>query len=194
MMSSPRHSIFYKYEKPIQALLVCSRIFPRFVYRWIYNLVEPFPGVVFVLIRYVAASRLCRRLGSNVYIANYVELRNVSRLVVGSNVSFQKGCYIDAIGGIDIGDDVSIAHYCSIVSFEHTWNDLSLPIRSNPLRLESITIASDVWIGAGARVLAGARIPTRCVVAAGAVVTKRLDSSDGALIAGVPAHQKHRIS
>jgi hypothetical protein len=52
--------------------------------------------------------------------------------------------------------------------------------RRNPCR-----IGHDVWIGAGAKVMAGVEIGTGAVVAAGAVVTR--DVAPYQLVAGVPA-------
>ncbi|WP_374046562.1 DapH/DapD/GlmU-related protein [Sphingopyxis sp. DBS4] len=50
-----------------------------------------------------------------------------------------------------------------------------------------VTIADDVWIGAGARLLSGVTIETRCIIAAGAVVTRAVPS--GSLYGGVPARK-----
>ncbi|MGE4552060.1 MAG: DapH/DapD/GlmU-related protein [Desulfovibrionaceae bacterium] len=49
-----------------------------------------------------------------------------------------------------------------------------------------ITIENDVWIGRNAQVLAGAHIPSGCVVGAGAVVTRRT-FEPYTILGGVPA-------
>ena len=153
-------------------------------------MIQPFGGVFFVLLRYLLLRNICAKFGDNVYVDNHVELRFPERLMIGSNVSINRQCYIDAMGGIEIGNDVSIAHQSSLVAFEHGYSDLSLPIRKNPLVPSPIRIADDVWIGAGVRVLAGAAIENRCIVAAGSVVTPRTEAVPGHLIAGVPAKPK----
>jgi acetyltransferase-like isoleucine patch superfamily enzyme len=182
--------MYYRYKPIIRLLVRITALFPRSVLRFFYALIEPFPGVLFVLFRYLIISKVCKSVGDNVYVANFVELRNAENLQIGSNVSIQKGCYIDALGGIVIGNDVSIAHQSSLISFDHGWKDKTLPIRKNPYVLESIELADDIWIGAGVRILAGARIGRRCIVAAGAVVTRRTEVAAGALLAGVPARKK----
>ena len=54
-----------------------------------------------------------------------------------------------------------------------------------------IVIEDDVWIGTNATVLAGVRIGSHSVIAAGAVVTH--DIPPHSLAAGVPAQVKRKI-
>lgn len=185
--------MFYRFRPFIILTAKGLGYLPKPMLRFLYQISEPFPWLFFVFVRYVTVYNLCRRVGDNVFIGNHVELRNIECMSIGSNVSINKGTYIDAIGGIEIGDDVSIAHGCSLVSFEHGWSDSAKPIRKNPLERKPISISNDVWIGAGVRILAGARINQRCIVAAGAVVTPRSESESGVLLAGVPATVKKRL-
>ncbi|AZB23010.1 acyltransferase [Kaistella haifensis] len=104
---------------------------------------------------------------------------------LGNNVSIHPMCYIDAAGGIKIGSNVSIAHSTTLISTNHTWDNVDLPIKYNPETFAEIIIEDDVWIGCGVRILAGVKIRRRSVVAAGAVVNKSFDNN--ALIGGVPA-------
>ena len=106
-------------------------------------------------------------------------------LSVGDNVAIHTGVYIDATGGVSIGDNTSIAHYASILSFEHTWDDPTTPMKYNRLRFAPIEIGSDVLVFAGARVLAGARIRSRTLIGAGAIARSGVYTSG--LYAGVPA-------
>lgn len=167
--------------------------FGYLMFRFTPSMARSLAGVVFgrsrigLLLRYFQLKLATMKCGDNIYIAQHVVLRNVQNLSVGSNVSIHEFGYIDAVGGINIGDNVSIAHGCSIVSFEHTWSDKSEPIKYNDIRQKSITISDDVWIGCGVRILAGSRIGSRVVVAAGAVVRGELES--GYLYAGVPARK-----
>lgn len=179
--------MFYRFRPVI--LFVC-RIFgvlPRPILRWFYRLAQPWPGLFPVLIRYIVLKNLSPSIGDNVYVGNNVTIQFFERLTIGSNVSIHTQCYLDANGGIQIGNDVSIAHATSLVAFDHSWADTDRPIRKNPLMPAPITIDDDVWIGAGVRVLAGSSLPSRTVVAAGAVVTQKLDSAPGHLVGGIPA-------
>ena len=101
-------------------------------------------------------------------------------------------CYIEGIGGITIGDNVSIAHASSIISSNHTWDDISIPIKYNPEKNGQIVIKEDVWIGSGVRVLAGVTIQQRSIAAAGTVVSRSFDSN--VILGGVPAKVIKKIN
>ncbi|WP_169628108.1 acyltransferase [Ferrimonas senticii] len=118
------------------------------------------------------------------YIGRGVILKNPSALNIGRNVSIHDYGYIDALGGILIEDNVSIAHRCSLVSFEHGYDEHDLPIKYNTLRTAPISISSDVWLGANVVVLSGSKIAMRSVIGAGSVVKGHLDGKS--LYAGVP--------
>jgi acetyltransferase-like isoleucine patch superfamily enzyme len=154
-------------------------------------LIDWMPGLIGMGLRYVWLKRLCRRCGSNVMIGRHVDIRNWSGLSFGHNVTVHGQCYLDAIGGIEILDDVSIAHATSILSFEHGFDDARCPIKDQALALSPVSIGPDVWIGAGVRVLAGAVVGTRTVVAAGAVVTRGVIAAG--VYGGVPARRLKAI-
>ncbi len=143
------------------------------------------------LVRYGILRRLSHRCGQRVYIGRHCEIRNWENLEIGDDVSIHSTCYLDAKGGISIGNQVSIAHHTSILSADHTWSDPSLPIRSNPVTTRQTRICDDTWIGCGCRILAGVTIGSRSVVAAGSVVTR--DVNAGTLVAGVPARSLKQI-
>ncbi|WP_229692085.1 acyltransferase [Paenibacillus radicis (ex Gao et al. 2016)] len=182
---------FGKFRPVLRVVELLLRPLPRPLLQWLWALSDWLPELVGVAFRYCLLRRLAKHCGDNVLIGRSVELRYPERLSIGSNVSIHKQCYIDAYGGMTIEDEVSIAHQSSLVSFQHTWSDASLPIRDNPVTGSAITIRRDVWIGCGVRVLAGVEIGPRSVVAAGAVVNKSI--GPGAVAAGVPARVVKRI-
>lgn len=140
-----------------------------------------------LLFRYLLLSKLARKCGDVVFIGKHAVIKNSEGLSIGDRCSIHAFCYIDGCGGVNIGDDVSIAHGSSIVSFEHTWRDPGVPIKYNPIQMRSITIGNDVWIGCGVRILGGAVIGDRVVIAAGSVVKGNVESNS--IYGGVPARR-----
>jgi acetyltransferase-like isoleucine patch superfamily enzyme len=149
------------------------------------------PGKLGIGIRYPFARRLFASCGEVVAIFEGVYIRNGRNIRCGSHVSIHPMCYLDGIGGIEIGDQVSIAHGVSMLSFDHGFADPSLPIRNNPTTKAPVRIADDVWIGCGARLLSGVDVGRRSVIGAGAVVTRSLPS--GSLAVGVPARVVRQV-
>lgn len=88
-------------------------------------------------------------------------------------------------GGVEIGEWSLISMHATILSSNHT-----IPAMDRCIRWEKdvqlpTKIGRDVWVGANAVILGGVTIGDGAVVAAGAVVTKDVDS--GAIVAGNPA-------
>jgi acetyltransferase-like isoleucine patch superfamily enzyme len=171
-------------------LAVTTAVFgllPRAVLKIVWACCDLSHGVTGLALRYCIAKVLAKRCGDCVYIGPNVEVRSWSRLSIGDNVSIQRGCYLDASGDVDIGSDVSIAHQTSVLSTDHSWEDPTVPIRDNPIVSARVVIEHDVWVGCGCRILAGSRVRSRAVVAAGAVVTGEVPC--GSLVGGVPARK-----
>lgn len=142
-------------------------------------------GYFAVARRYALLKTLAKSVGDNVFINSDVYLNNIQELEIGNNVSFQPMVYIEAFGGIIIGDDVSIAEGASIFSVNHGFKELDIPIKDQPLSALPIEIENNVWIGAKATILGGVKVATGTIVAAGAVVNKNTEVNS--TVAGVPA-------
>lgn len=102
------------------------------------------------------------------------------KLSVADYSHINRGCTLDARGGLSIGRSVSISHKVVLMTGSH---DLNSPDFSG--RFEPIVIHDFVWIGVGAIILQGVEIGEGAVVAAGAVVTK--DVPPYSVVGGVPA-------
>lgn len=166
----------------------CSKVmllFPKGFASFLYSMFKNSGGRISMGLRYVCLKRLSARCGENVAIFPYVTLKHIDKMSFGDNVSIHTMCYVDAVGGIEIGNNVSIAHQVSLVSFDHTYSDINIPIKYNKVQKGKIEINDDVWIGCGCRILQGVTIGTRSIIAAGAVVTKDVESHH--LYGGVPA-------
>jgi acetyltransferase-like isoleucine patch superfamily enzyme len=85
---------------------------------------------------------------------------------------------------IRIGDKVSIGPFAALIGANHGAKR-SQPIQDQPQESREIVIGDDVWIGAGAVILPGARLGKGAVVAAGAVVSGEVPEM--CVVAGMPA-------
>lgn len=172
--------------KPVLvALSTLFGILPTGVATLAATLARHLPTTLGIALRWALVRRLAARCGDCVAIHEGVYLFRLAHAAFGSNVSVHPMCYLDATGGLTIGDDVSIAHGVSILTTEHDYAVLGVATRDAAVRPAPVTIGNDVWIGAGARILAGVTIGDHAVVGAGAVVTR--DVPPRRIVVGVPA-------
>ncbi len=99
---------------------------------------------------------------------------------IGKHVFINSCCNFQDQGGIYIGDHVLIGHRVVLATIDH---DLDPFDRSN--HCAPIRIGNRVWIGAGAIITKGVTVSDGAVIAAGAVVTK--DVPANTVVGGVPA-------
>ncbi|MEC8230772.1 MAG: acyltransferase [Pseudomonadota bacterium] len=109
-------------------------------------------------------------------------------LLSQKNTVIKQGVYIGPqcnIGACVIEKDCLLGSGVHILSGkqQHNFDDLDKPIREQGGHFQPITLGEDTWAGNGAIIMAN--VGKKCVVAAGAVVTK--DIPDFAIVAGNPA-------
>lgn len=177
--------LFRRYRPLLNALSRGAKALPRELSANAWNLSNLLPEQPGAGVRYSLMKAEAKNCGDNVFIGPYVVIKGTNELSIGSNVSIHASCYVDASGGVTIGNDVSIAHATSILAADHTWGNPDTPIKYNPVKWAPVVIEDDVWIGCGVRILSGVTIGRRCVIAAGAVVTRNVPP--GTLSGGVPA-------
>jgi acetyltransferase-like isoleucine patch superfamily enzyme len=90
------------------------------------------------------------------------------------------GCYIQGMGGIEIGDYTQIAPNVAIISANHDVYDSRNHISAK------VIIGKYCWLGAGSKILPGVTLGDFTIVGAGAVVTKSFPEGYCILV-GVPA-------
>lgn len=139
------------------------------------------------------ASFSCDTASSKIVVGNLVLIHPSVMLVTGKDGSITIGdnstvnpfSVLYGHGTLTIGAYVRIAAHTVMIPANHRFDDRSIPIALQGLRLQGIEIGADSWIGAGVRVLDGVSIGCGSVVGAGSIVTKSLPSYSVAV--GVPA-------
>lgn len=104
---------------------------------------------------------------------------------LGVGVHFGDNIFIDARGGVSIGDNVIFAPDVSVLSYNHDFRNPRWKPYSKDFLLRRVNIGSHCWIGKNAIVLAGAEIGENCVIGAGSVVHGRIPPNS--IAAGNPA-------
>lgn len=105
-------------------------------------------------------------IGENSNIDAPLYIHTAKDIKIGKNVTVLNGFKCMSMGGISIGDNVSISFNCTIVTNNHDLKD------KNILICKPVIIKNNVWIGANVTILPGVTIGENSVIGAGAVVTK----------------------
>jgi acetyltransferase-like isoleucine patch superfamily enzyme len=119
------------------------------------------------------------QINRGTYVGAFAPVRIGDRTDINRNVS------IDARGSVTLGCDVLVGPYAQIIAYQHEFSSPERPINVQGLVPGPIFIGDDVWIGAGAIVLAGVTIGSGSIIGAGAVVTRSCPPYS--ILAGVPA-------
>lgn len=114
-----------------------------------------------------------------------VTLLGCDKLLIGDNVYFAKGVWINALGGVKISSEVLLAPYVVIASTKHTFLDGSF--FKGKSQFEAITIGHGCWIAAHSTVISGVDLSDGTLVAANSVVTKSFEKRS--ILSGVPARK-----
>ena len=181
-------SLFQLIKPVISALTVLLSVLPRFIFEITWPVFELIPWKLGIFLRYLWAKRLAKSCGENVLFETGVRVTHWDQIELGSNVAIFETCYLDGKGGIKIGDNVSIAHQSSLISFDFDIGDPGKLLKYSAIRKKPIIIGNDVMIFSGVRVFAGATIHDRTVIAANAVVREGIYQSG--VYAGLPAVRK----
>lgn len=107
---------------------------------------------------------------------------------IGQRVFINSGCKMQDQGGIYIGNDVLIGHNACLLTLNHEMD----PENRADMHPKPIHIEDKAWLGSNVTVLPGVTIGEGAIVAAGAVVTKDVESNT--IVGGVPAKIIKRIS
>lgn len=106
-----------------------------------------------------------------------------TEIVIGEKVFINYNCTMLDSGGIRIGRNTLIGPCCQFYTPNHPMDPVE---RREPKETSyPIEIGEDTWLGGGVIVCPGVKIGSRCIIAAGSVVTR--DIPDDSMAAGNPA-------
>lgn len=145
------------------------------------------PGMLGYVIRFCLYKMLFGKLDSFCVIQPNVFVVNCKKIECGRNLAINSNTYINAFGGVEIGDNVLMGPNIVISSGEHQYMESRLPATLQPIKKRKIVIGDGVWIGANAVIMPGVVLAEGTVVGAGAVVTKSTEPFS--VVAGVPARK-----
>lgn len=135
---------------------------------------------------YVNATNI--HLGENVTIYPNVTFWGDGEIVIGDNVDIGKDTIIYAKKRVYIGSNTIIAAQCYIIDSNHGVKR-DIIIQKQPMEFDSdgVEIGEDVWIGAGCKVIKGAKIEDGAVIGAMSLVNKKVKANKIAV--GIPARE-----
>lgn len=136
-------------------------------------------GLKRILYRWAGAD-----IGDGVRINSSTRISGIGNLTIGPNTWIGPGTHIACSYEINIGANCDIAPCVYIGDGTHEIT----PNRERIAGIETtrkVTIGDGCWLGVNSTILPGLTIGKKCVIAAGAVVTK--DFGDMKLLGGVPA-------
>ena len=131
------------------------------------------------------------RIGEGSIVRHDVFIAFPRNLVVGKNVTIGPWSKIFNYEKVIIEDEAELGPGLHIQTNDHIWNDINMPLGKQGAKYSQIKIGYGVYFGANVTILQGCVIEKLCVVAAGAVITKNLQT--GFLYAGIPAKAIQQI-
>jgi acetyltransferase-like isoleucine patch superfamily enzyme len=174
---------------------IVSRIYRRIPWRarfearlWLRAFLRQLPGFIGCAVRNLL---IPYENGVHVTVWEHVQIDCPERLRMGDFVSINRYSIINAAGGITIGDHVMTGPRVTLYSQNHRFSDQAKLISEQGYALLPVRIGNNVWLAANVIVLPGVTIGDDVVAAAGAVITKDVES--GSLVAGNPAKVIRRI-
>ncbi len=126
------------------------------------------------------------RIGAWVWIGEGCAFRaHEGTLIIGKKTTFGGKNTINCYERVEIRDECLFADNIYVVDFDHWYIDPFVPIRSQGIRKEPVTIGPNVWVGEKAVILRGVRVGEGAVVGAMSLVLR--DVPEYAVVGGNPA-------
>lgn len=120
--------------------------------------------------------------GKNFTVGRDVTLLNPYNLYIGDNVYIAKGCWLNAMGGISLDNEVVLGPYVVMSSLQHTFKNYS--VQQGGSIAGPINIGRGTWIASHASVKCNVSVGRGNLIAANTFVNS--NTPDYKIIGGVP--------
>jgi acetyltransferase-like isoleucine patch superfamily enzyme len=157
-------------------------------YYWLEAVLRRAPGHVGIELRRLFLTPYFGSAGNGLMLYPGTRIFGPSQLSFGDRCRVGFDCFIQANGGVELGDDVLLGPGVRIWSVNHVFARLDLPISEQGYEHKQVVIGSGVWIGADCFIMPGANIGDGAVISAGSVVSGKT-VEPGAILAGNPARK-----
>jgi len=155
---------------------------------YVATLLRSIPGNAGMHLRRTWYTKKFRRAGRNLSVFAGTTILNPGKVECGDNVNIGFFNYIQAGGGVVLGNNVLLAPYVKIWTQSHRFRDPLVPVSEQGCDFKPVFIGNDVWIGADAFIMPGTVIGDRCVISASSVVGRK-EYPEGTILAGYPARK-----
>jgi maltose O-acetyltransferase len=174
-----------KYKK---TELYLTKILALFAYKiflvWLPASTTPIIGKTIRSLRYLCCKHIFLYCGKNVNIERRANFGTGFRLKIGNNSGLGINCRVP--GNIEIGENVMMGPECYILSNNHAFARVDIPmIEQNHTKEKKTVIEDDVWIGRQVIFTAGRTVRKGSIIGAGCVLCK--DFPEYSVIGGNPS-------
>jgi len=114
-----------------------------------------------------------KRVGKGCFYLDQIVWLNGEFAELGDHVGFNYGVYVNALGGLTIGDRTLFGPNSMIHTANHE-TDPAKPLQEQGWIRQPVTIGKEVWIAMGVMILPGVTIGDGVIVGAGSVVSRDL--------------------
>ena len=181
-MTEPKRTHYTKPGKGKRVVQLLSTLFSVTFWKW------QAKSFAYNAINNVRGLRLAN-IGKNTNIHPTALIREGEYVTIGEHCLINHNNLIQAgkspAGSITIGNYVHTGANVVMLGFNHGFYTRDIPTKEQDYFDAPIVIEDDVWIGAGAIILAGVTIGKGAIIGAGAVVNRDIPSY--AIAGGVPA-------
>ena len=155
--------------------------------------VAPFgwlPGRAGPILRGFAYRPFLTRAGRPIFSSEQVRITSPNKLQIGDCGAARHYSFLNAAGGIKIGNWAAVTHRSTLNTVNHVYEDPDIPVRIKEIGVAPIVTDDDAWPGSGLYVMPGVTIGKGAIAAANSIVTRAVPAHT--IVAGMPTKPVRR--